>query len=94
MGFTGHGHLGFPSRFKHDHVELDPAGGFLLEEETSADQEAEDTDWDVPRWPTKGVLDRIDLRPAGLAGEAVRYRHGRAWFDGDSADYSSSGAQA
>lgn len=89
MGFAGHAHLGFPACFKNGHVELDPVGNFLVEEETSADREDEDMDWEVPRRPTKGVLDRIDLRPAGLAGDAVRYRHGRAWFDGDSADISS-----
>lgn len=93
VGFAGHAHLGFPARFKNEQVDLDPVGSFLLEEETSADREDQDTDWDAPRRPTKGVLDRIDLRPAGLAGDAVRYRHGRAWFNSDTADKSSSDAQ-
>ncbi|MGG5753516.1 hypothetical protein ACQ3I4_12955 [Zafaria sp. Z1313] len=34
--------------------------------------------------PQDGVLDRIDLRPAGFDGWAVRYRHGRAWFEQES----------
>lgn len=94
VGFAGHAHLGCPARLKNGQVELDPVGSFLLEEETSADNEAEDTDWDTPRRPTKGVLDRIDLRPAGLAGDAVRYRHGRAWFDSDTTDDSSNDVRA
>jgi hypothetical protein len=36
--------------------------------------------------PRKGcVLDEIDLQPAGYGGTALRYRHGRAWFETDRA---------
>ncbi|WP_162943765.1 hypothetical protein [Arthrobacter celericrescens] len=31
----------------------------------------------------QGILDTIDLAPAGLSGTAVRYRHGRAWLRTD-----------
>lgn len=37
--------------------------------------------WDAAERPTAGVLDMIDLRPAGYDGLAFRYRHGRAWFE-------------
>ncbi|MFP3462985.1 hypothetical protein R5O87_19300 [Arthrobacter globiformis] len=37
--------------------------------------------WDSAQRPASGVLDVIDLRPAGYAGSAFRYRHGRAWFE-------------
>ncbi|GGL81596.1 hypothetical protein JOF39_001766 [Glutamicibacter protophormiae] len=30
--------------------------------------------------PSVGVVDRVDLRPAGVKGHAVRFRHARAWF--------------
>ena len=30
--------------------------------------------------PSVGAVDRVDLRPAGISGHAVRYRHARAWF--------------
>ncbi len=30
--------------------------------------------------PSAGAVDTIDLRPFGIAGQAVRYHHTRAWF--------------
>lgn len=30
--------------------------------------------------PSVGVVDKIDLRPFGIAGHAVRFKHARAWF--------------
>ncbi|QRQ79399.1 hypothetical protein [Glutamicibacter protophormiae] len=30
--------------------------------------------------PSVGVVDKIDLRPFGIKGHAVRFRHARAWF--------------
>ncbi|QCU79145.1 hypothetical protein E7744_14155 [Citricoccus sp. SGAir0253] len=85
VGFAGHAHLGFPGRLTNGHVRVDPVTALFPEERTSSDREDEDLEGDSPRRPTHGVLDRIDLRPAGLYGEAVRYRHGRAWFDGEGA---------
>ena len=46
-------------------------------------------DVDTPYWARsvapadQGILDTIDLAPAGLSGTAVRYRHGRAWLRTD-----------
>lgn len=37
--------------------------------------------WDKPDRPAEGVLDVMDLHPAGYGGAASRYRHGRAWFE-------------
>ncbi|WP_146617530.1 hypothetical protein [Arthrobacter globiformis] len=37
--------------------------------------------WDQAERPAAGVLDTVDLRPAGYTGFAFRYRHGRAWFE-------------
>ncbi|GAA3696946.1 hypothetical protein GCM10023081_37390 [Arthrobacter ginkgonis] len=78
VGFAGHAFTGLPARFKSGLVEVDRGRGFLAEEREAGD---EGLDEDRPQRPLGGVIDFIDLRPAGLAGHAIRYRHGRAWFD-------------
>lgn len=74
-------------------------GGFLDASfpEIGLAQETEAHDavacWDEAERPDAGVLDAIDLRPAGYDGFAFRYRHGRAWFEASRMTRPSDGGQ-
>lgn len=78
IGFAGHSFTGFPGHFRDGVADVDPAWVEPLEE-----REPGDNDYDVEHRtaPSAGVLDRIDLHLASIAGHAIRYRHGRAWFE-------------
>jgi hypothetical protein len=78
VGFAGHAFTGLPARIRNGQVEIVPGRDFLAEEREPGN---EGLDEDQPQRPLGGVLDCIDLHPAGLGGHAVRYRHGRAWFE-------------
>lgn len=80
VGFAGHAFPGVPARFRNGQVEVDPGRDDLAEEREDSEGEPP---WEGPMRPLGGSLDRIDLRPAGLAGHAFRYRHGRAWLEND-----------
>ncbi len=81
LGFVGYVFTGIP--VKGDAHGMDAANSNV----TTAD-ELKQSDRDVPGWlepkflppAERGILDTIDLAPAGLTGTAVRYRHGRAWL--------------
>lgn len=76
--FAGHGFTG---------VALMPEDGYFDAPTPASELELEASPHDpVPSWrspqrPSTGELDRIDLRPAGFQGFAIRYRHGPAWYD-------------
>lgn len=77
-GFAGRAFGGIPvrkrtGRIDADYPEIPPA--------TEATPGALLPNWDKPDRPAEGVLDVIDLQPAGYGGAAFRYRHGRAWFE-------------
>ncbi|MBV1777735.1 hypothetical protein KRR55_01265 [Paeniglutamicibacter sp. ABSL32-1] len=78
IGYAGNAFTGLPARFTNGMAEIYPGADDLVEERESHTNESE---WERPLRPLGGVLDRIDLAPAGLGGHAVRYLHGRAWFD-------------
>lgn len=81
VGFAGHAFPGVPARMRDGQVENDPRADGLAEERQEREDGEDEPDWDEPKRPLGGVLDRIDLRPAGLAGHAIRYRHGRVWLE-------------
>ncbi|MFJ6418652.1 hypothetical protein [Paeniglutamicibacter sp. NPDC091659] len=78
IGYAGHAFTGLPARFENGWVECDPYLDYLAPEREPGFEEPH---WERPLPPPSGVLDRIDLVPAGLGGYAIRYRHGRAWFE-------------
>lgn len=77
IGLAGHAFTGLPARSANGRAEIEAGRGWLVDERTPGTEE-----WypEHPRPPLGGELDRIDLAPAGLDGQAIRYRHGRAWF--------------
>ncbi|MNW30272.1 hypothetical protein D3C74_71540 [compost metagenome] len=78
IGYAGKTYTGLPARFANGTAEIQLDAGFLIEERNPNTNESQ---WERPLPPLGGVLDRIDLAPAGLKGFAIRYRHGRAWFE-------------
>lgn len=77
-GFAGRTYTGVPLRARAGYVDASfPEIGLAREAEPGAVVPG----WDKAERPTAGVLDTIDLRPAGYNGVAFRYRHGRAWFE-------------
>ncbi|KRE78731.1 hypothetical protein [Arthrobacter sp. Soil763] len=77
-GFCGHTFGGIPVREDRGGVDAVFPGVPPAHEASVAEA---GPGWDKPRRPEAGVQDTIDLRPAGYAGFAFRYRHGRAWFE-------------
>ena len=78
IGYAGKTFTGLPARFANGAAETQPNEGLLVEER---DPNMDEAQWAHPLPPLGGVVDRIDLTPAGLGGFAIRYRHGRAWFE-------------
>ncbi len=84
LAFAGHVFGGIP-------VKRDARGMDAVDPSVGKAEELKQSDQDIPAWnepkflpPTEqGILDTIDLAPAGLTGTAVRYRHGRAWLRTD-----------
>lgn len=80
VGFAGHAFTGIPARRTHDAAE---AASRFMETASEALKDEEDEDWDdsdILSPGPEGALDRIHLSPAGIAGTAIRCRHGRAWY--------------
>ncbi|TSE15723.1 hypothetical protein B1A87_007250 [Arthrobacter sp. KBS0703] len=77
-GFAGHGFTGIPLRPRAGLVDAAFPEIGLAREGIS---EVAEPGWDKSDRPAAGLLDTIDLRPAGYNGFAFRYRHGRAWFE-------------
>lgn len=80
VGFAGHAFTGIPARRAHDAAE---AASRYMETASEALKDEEDEDWDdsdILSPGPEGALDRIHLSPAGIAGTAIRCRHGRAWY--------------
>ncbi|MFE4833338.1 hypothetical protein ACFRAU_01510 [Arthrobacter sp. NPDC056691] len=81
LAFAGHAFRGIPVFMEANNVDavsrfVEPAVELTREERGGPLQ------WIEPEFlpPAEhGVLDVIDLAPVGLAGSAIRYRHGRAW---------------
>ena len=78
IGYAGTTFTGLPAHFTNGTAEIQPDTGFLIDE---SDPHTNELQWDRPLPPLGGIMDRIDLTPAGLKGFAIRYRHGRAWFE-------------
>ncbi|MGP5680673.1 hypothetical protein ACTXPX_17255 [Glutamicibacter arilaitensis] len=78
IGYVGNSFIGLPAHFANDTAEIQPDTGYFVEER---DPQINESQWERPLPPLSGVVDRIDLRPAGLGGHAIRYQHGRAWFE-------------
>ncbi|MFC5130398.1 hypothetical protein [Paeniglutamicibacter kerguelensis] len=78
IGFAGHSFTGLPAQFKNGQAETNPGPGELADERVPGTGA---WSWEPPKPPLGGILDRIDLRPVGLGGQAIRYSHGRAWFE-------------
>lgn len=78
LGYAGHAFTGLPVHVANGVAEVSPFRDDLADERDSAFTE---TNWDRPQPPLGGVIDRIDLQPVGLRGEAIRYSHGRPWFE-------------
>ncbi|MGL3807167.1 hypothetical protein ACSYDW_13815 [Paeniglutamicibacter sp. R2-26] len=78
IGYAGNAFTGLPARFINGMAEIHVGSDHLAEERELQTNESQ---WERPLPPLGGVLDRIDLRPAGLGGRAIRYQHGRAWFE-------------
>ncbi|NYD77537.1 hypothetical protein [Arthrobacter cupressi] len=84
LAFAGYAFGGIP-------VKRDAHGMDALDPHVSKAEELKQSDHDTPAWSEpkflppaeQGILDTIDLAPAGLSGTAVRYRHGRAWLRTD-----------
>ncbi|MDQ0617793.1 hypothetical protein [Arthrobacter globiformis] len=77
-GFAGRTYTGIPLRARAGYVDASfPEIGLAREAEPGVVVPA----WDKAERPAAGVLDTIDLRPAGYNGFAFRYRHDRAWFE-------------
>ncbi|PQZ93640.1 hypothetical protein CQ018_08225 [Arthrobacter sp. MYb227] len=78
LGYSGHGFTGLAAVKSGTKIDIRLAWDELVDERGK--QEA----WDYghgPSRPQGGVFDTIDLRLAGFDGQAVRYTHGRAWFE-------------
>ena len=78
IGYAGNAFTGLPARFINGVAEIHSDAAQLVEESGPHTNEAQ---WERSLPPLGGVLDRIDLTPAGLGGHAIRYQHGRAWFE-------------
>lgn len=78
IGYAGNTVTGLPSRCTNGKAEIQPDAGFLVEERNPQRSESQ---WDRPLPPLRVVEDRIDLTSAGLGGYAIRYQHGRVWFE-------------
>jgi hypothetical protein len=80
LAFAGHAFGGIP-------VERNGSMMDSLSPRTAPAQELNTIDAGIPQWVEpeflppneRGILDIVDLAPAGLPGTARRYRHGRAW---------------
>lgn len=80
LAFAGHAFGGIPVRRTGDLMDA-------ASPRVEAAEELKTTDAVIPEWaepeflppPERGILDIVDLTPAGLPGIATRYRHGRAW---------------
>lgn len=80
VAFAGHAFGGIP-------VQRIGSGTDSVSPKVQAAEELKTTDTAVPQWAEpeysppheRGVLDIVDLTPAGMRGIATRYRHGRAW---------------
>lgn len=77
-GFAGRAFGGIPVRKRAGRIDADFPG---IPPAPEANPGAFVPGWDKPDRPAEGVLDGIDLHPAGYGGAAFRYRHGRAWFE-------------
>lgn len=77
-GFAGHAFTGIPLKARADCIDA-PFPEIGQARETQPGKVVQD--WDKSERPAVGVLDMIDLQPAGYSGTAYRYRHGRAWFE-------------
>jgi hypothetical protein len=77
-GFAGHAFTGIPLKARADSIDA-PFPEIGQARETQPGKVV--PDWDKSERPGVGVLDMIDLQPAGYNGTAYRYRHGRAWFE-------------
>ncbi|WP_146112324.1 hypothetical protein [Arthrobacter sp. MYb222] len=78
IGYAGTSFIGLPAHFSNDTAEIQPDTDNFVEERNPQINESQ---WKRPLPPLSGAVDRIDLRPAGLGGHAIRYQHGRAWFE-------------
>lgn len=81
LAFAGHAFPGIPVFREANDVDsvspfVEPAMEITREERGGPPQWV-DPDFVPPA--ERGILDVIDLGPAGLPGTAARYRHGRAW---------------
>jgi hypothetical protein len=79
-GFAGRAFGGIPVRKRTGCIDAD------FPEIAPASEDAPGAfipSWDKAERPEYGVLDVIDLRPAGYGGVAFRYQHGRAWFEAE-----------
>lgn len=79
LWFAGHAATGIPVRRDGVRVESlskrePPAAEWFRGEPAYLGEDGEN------ERPGAGELDRIDLRPVGCEGSAIRYRHGRAWY--------------
>jgi hypothetical protein len=82
-GFAGRTYTGIPLTVRAGYVDANfPDIGLARVAEPGVAV----PDWDKADRPAAGVLDTIDLRPAGYNGFAFRYRHGRAWFEAPERD--------
>jgi hypothetical protein len=80
LAFAGHAFGGIP-------VERNGNVMDSVSPRTAPAEELNTADAGIPQWVEpeflppheRGILDIIDLTPAGLPGTATRYRHGRAW---------------
>lgn len=88
IGYAGNFFTGLPAKFTHGMAEIHLYVDHPVEEREAR---TNDSQWESSLPPVGGVLDRVDLAPAGLAGQAIRYRHGRAWLEtADDAERNSS----
>lgn len=78
ISFAGHAFTGVPALPQDGKVDTWAPRGELAHE---ISRHGAFPDLEKPQRPSAGVLDHIDLRPAGFEGHAVRYRHGRAWYE-------------
>lgn len=86
LGFSGHGFTGLPVVMEEEGAGVLPGWDELVSERGN-DEHIEYGP--APLRPTGGVLDTIDLRPSGYDGHAVRYKHGRAWFEPSTTPFTS-----
>ncbi|MFP3463512.1 hypothetical protein R5O87_21960 [Arthrobacter globiformis] len=80
VAFAGHAFGGIPAQKKGS--VMDSASPKVEAAEELRTTDAAVPQWAKPEFPPpheRGVLDIVDLSPAGMRGIATRYRHGRAW---------------